>query len=571
MRLRHNSGPAAARNAGLAPPKRRSSRSSTRTSSCFDGWLDGLLWHFDDPRVGFVAPRVASGPAAEDGDRRVARYEERHSPLDLGSEPARIAAGTRVSYVPAAALIVRKDALDEVGGFDTSLRCGEDVDAVWRLAAAGWRGRYEPSVVVHHQPRRTWRQLVAQRRPTASRRPPWRRCHGNAVAPVRMSPWTLGVWGLAASGRPLSAAGLAGATALALIPKLPGVPAGDSLRLAGAGHLAAGGALATAVRRVWMPLVGRRRDVVAAGSLGRRRLDSSRRSSAADRPACSTTSSYSVGVWKGVLGRRRLAPLLPALTSWPRSEDVVSLIGSRPSARGADLTLRLTVDTAAWRAHVDHVATSYERSPIVPVVKGNGYGFGRSVLARVAEDLLATPATGRHGADDRRRYRPRARRVYRRGCARSSSRRPVQPNDHRWQAAAHRPIVTIGDPAHIAALDGWRGDVLVKLASSMRRFGVAPRELDDFERQARVAGLNVVGHSIHLPLAGDDTERVAEVERWVTVLDSRHTAADTTTDVWVSHLGPDAHTALCARFPGRRFPIRLGTSLWHGDKETLRT
>ena len=34
VRLRHNSGPAAARNAGRAPPKRRSSPSSTPTSSC---------------------------------------------------------------------------------------------------------------------------------------------------------------------------------------------------------------------------------------------------------------------------------------------------------------------------------------------------------------------------------------------------------------------------------------------------------------------------------------------------------------------------------------------------------
>ena len=145
----------------------------------------------------------------------------------------------------------------------------------------------------------------------------------------------------------------------------------------------------------------------------------------------------------------------------------------------------------------------------------------------------------------------------------------MRRRNHRWQASPNRPIVTIGDPAHISALDGWRGDVLVKLASSMRRFGVAPRELDDFERTARVAGLKVVGYSIHLPLAGEDLDRVAEVERWVTVLDNRRTAIDRPSDVWVSHLGPDAHAGLCARWPDRRFPIRLGTALWHGDKSML--
>ena len=134
----------------------------------------------------------------------------------------------------------------------------------------------------------------------------------------------------------------------------------------------------------------------------------------------------------------------------------------------------------------------------MPVVKGNGYGFGRSVLARVAEDIVAAhrhadvPPSIAVGTTHELAGLP-------------SRLRPVvltPPGagaNQRWRSAPGHPIVTIGDDAHVPALDGWRGDVLVKLASSMRRFGVAPRELDDFERGARVAGLNVVGHSIHLP------------------------------------------------------------------------
>ena len=256
---------------------------------------------------------MASGPAAEGGDPRVARYEQRHSPLDVGAEPARIVAGTRVSYVPAAALLVRKEALDEIGGFDIALRIGEDVDAVWRLSAAGWRGRYEPAVVVHHQPRQSWRQLSAQRRAYGESAAALAARHGSAVAPVRMSPWSLGVWGLAAAGRPFSAAGVAAATALALVPKLHGVPANESLRLAGTGHLAAGSSLVTAVRRAWLPLVG-------LGSVWSRRARWV--AAAAVVPAIFRGGparlfddvSYGVGVWKGVLGQRRLTPLLPAVT-----------------------------------------------------------------------------------------------------------------------------------------------------------------------------------------------------------------------------------------------------------------
>ena len=56
-----------------------------------------------DPRVGLVAPRVVGDPTAS---------------LDLGTEPARVRAGSRVSYVPAAAIVIRAAAFDDIGGFD---------------------------------------------------------------------------------------------------------------------------------------------------------------------------------------------------------------------------------------------------------------------------------------------------------------------------------------------------------------------------------------------------------------------------------------------------------------------
>jgi alanine racemase len=146
---------------------------------------------------------------------------------------------------------------------------------------------------------------------------------------------------------------------------------------------------------------------------------------------------------------------------------------------------------------------------------------------------------------------------------------PGARTTRKWRESRHAPILTIGDPAHIAALDGWRGDVLVKLASSMRRFGVAQHQLDECERRARAAGLAVIGHSIHLPLAGDDSERAAEVERWLTVLDARHRPADDRPNLWVSHLGPGAHTALAEKWSNWSLPIRLGTTLWHGDKSMI--
>ena len=125
-------------------------------------WLDALLPHFDDPSVGLVAPRVCG---------------EVNSPLDLGDTPARIRAGTRVSYVPAAAIVIRAAAFDQLGGFDEQLRFGEDVDLVWRLDQAGWRCRYEPTSTVWHAPRTS---VAGRLRQHAS--------YGTAAAPLPPAP-----------------------------------------------------------------------------------------------------------------------------------------------------------------------------------------------------------------------------------------------------------------------------------------------------------------------------------------------------------------------------------------------
>ena len=127
-----NGGPAAARNTGLAAVT--TPLVAFLDSDCVpgSGWLDALLPHFADPAVGAVAPRIVPHEA---GSTWLARYEGASSTLDMGHRASIVRPGSRVPYVPGAALVVRAAAAGT--GFAEDMQVGEDVDFV---LAAG-RGR----------------------------------------------------------------------------------------------------------------------------------------------------------------------------------------------------------------------------------------------------------------------------------------------------------------------------------------------------------------------------------------------------------------------------------------------
>ena len=131
-----NGGSGAARNTGLAAAQ--TELVAFLDSDCVPrpGWLERLLPHFTDPAAGAVAPRIVPH---EEGTGWLARYEGASSTLDMGARPSPVRPGARVSYVPGAALVVRKAAAGD--GFRERMYVGEDVDFVWRLSAAGWRVR----------------------------------------------------------------------------------------------------------------------------------------------------------------------------------------------------------------------------------------------------------------------------------------------------------------------------------------------------------------------------------------------------------------------------------------------
>ncbi len=307
-------GPAAARNAGLAVVRTTLTAFVDSDVRCEPGWLEPLLAQLRDHRVAIVAPRVRSAelPGV------LARYERDHSPLDLGGDPAQVRPRGRVSYLPAAALLARTEVMRELGGFDASMRFGEDVDLIWRAVRTGCRVRYEPASVVTHDPRPHWRAWAAQRFSYGSSAALLDRRHPGAAAPVVLSSASAGVWSLVALGHPVAGLAVGTASGAALKAKLPEVPIGDVAALALSGHLAAGRQLARGALRPWWPLTAflacvspRVRRVAAVSLLAD--LATSSGPASTRIVALADDMLYGAGVWWGAIRERRVGALLPVL------------------------------------------------------------------------------------------------------------------------------------------------------------------------------------------------------------------------------------------------------------------
>ncbi len=215
--------------------------------------------------------------------------------------------------------------------------------------------------------------------------------------------------------------------------------------------------------------------------------------------------------------------------------------------------LKLTVDAARWRAHQQKVV---EDCPgIVPVAKGNGYGFTNAVLAREASRLgCETLAVGI--ASEVAEVREAG---FEGSVVVLNPWRPFDALATKLLSDA-RIITTVSrvdDLRRVAEL-APSARVLVEVETSMHRHGISP---DDVPR-LDLGSLDVQGWTIHLPAAGS----VEEARRLSLAVAEHPQGAK---GIWFSHLSFDDARALAAEL---RMPVRMrvGTRLWLGDKGAYR-
>ncbi len=218
------------------------------------------------------------------------------------------------------------------------------------------------------------------------------------------------------------------------------------------------------------------------------------------------------------------------------------------------MSLSLYVDGDRWRSHLRSVMATHPT--LVPVVKGNGYGFGNGRLARKAAWLgVDTVAVGTYAEIDDVRTRFDGRILVL---------TPWRPFEQRV-VYDDRIVHTVSRTADLAELlaRGDRPRVVLERMTSMRRHGLSARELREAAGMLTHA-VTLEGVALHLPMAHGS--HLAETERLMTDVVA---AGLPTRTVYVSHLTDGELAALSSAYPEYSLRPRVGTDLWLGDRGAL--
>ncbi|MCY7399970.1 MAG: alanine racemase [Nocardioides sp.] len=228
------------------------------------------------------------------------------------------------------------------------------------------------------------------------------------------------------------------------------------------------------------------------------------------------------------------------------------------------MSLDLVVDGDRWREHL--LAIVRANPGIVPVAKGNGYGFTLASLAERAQGLgvdllavgtydeLAEAAAGFDG--DLLVLRPW---------------RPFGTALALDPSISPRVVHTVSRLEDVSGLLSHDPDArfVLEQITSMRRHGMGRRDLAEaaLALESDTAGGGVeglVGVAMHLPL--NVTSHLGEVTRQINDIVASGLPTRT---IFLSHLTRDELDRLATTHPDFTVRPRIGTSLWLGDRGAL--
>ena len=207
------------------------------------------------------------------------------------------------------------------------------------------------------------------------------------------------------------------------------------------------------------------------------------------------------------------------------------------------MPLSLHVDGHKWRSHLDQMMSA--KPGLVPVIKGNGYGFGLELLAAESTRLgVETVAVGL------------ASEVAKVRTAFAGEIVILSP-DHVSSGLTDAKIIqTISSIDLLQSIDA-NINVIVELLTPLNRHGIELSEIDRALTIIKDRNLKLRGFTLHLPIAKIDS-------KWVS---STLNLLPAGSHIWISHLhGADR---VKKEFANLTFHERIGTSLWLGADSAL--
>ena len=217
------------------------------------------------------------------------------------------------------------------------------------------------------------------------------------------------------------------------------------------------------------------------------------------------------------------------------------------------MSLILHVDGAKWRNHLAAVLAESD-AQVVPVIKGNGYGFGIKVLAQEAQDLnlpVVAVATVAEAQEIQSVF--------------SGEILLLSPSAY---SDSEKVIHTISPHSSVFSAKMPKRFVL-ELLSPIHRHGFAVSDLGNALEKYSKAG-KCEGIAIHLPI--DQKSSAAEwIDKNLQSITERGIATTEFNDsVWVSHISDRDLDKLKQKWPQIIWKIRIGTKLWLGDRTVLK-
>ena len=254
------------------------------------------------------------------------------------------------------------------------------------------------------------------------------------------------------------------------------------------------------------------------------------------------------------------------------------------------MTFSLNVNVAKFRGHLVSVMNSYATSgaELVPVIKGNGYGFGRDLLADEASRLGCNRIAigtvwelGQALADF-------AGQILVLEPFNSSDAPAVEKWRQHLEHNAARIIVTVSKVDLAAVRSAGAKDIYLEGKTSLSRFGILPYDMQSI---SNFDDLNVLGLSLHLPIVQaahkvDATTEISsafdgaalsqsmtETWNWIVLYQEMSTKFSLPKHLSLSHVSEDQVKSLKKMVQSYNFDleieVRVGTKLWLGEPSAL--